>query len=42
VVIEPFTDVEDLDDELYVVRDGIVVIPKNTEIPAGTRISPQV
>jgi glucose-1-phosphate adenylyltransferase len=24
--------------ELYVVRDGIVVVPKNTEIPDGTVI----
>ena len=25
-------------EELYVIRDGIVVIPKNTEIPDGTVI----
>jgi hypothetical protein len=24
--------------EMYVVQDGIVVIPKNTEIPDGTEI----
>lgn len=30
----------DVDSELYYVRDGIVVIAKDTEIPAGTRIGP--
>ena len=25
-------------EEMYVIRDGIVVVPKNTEIPAGTVI----
>jgi len=29
-----------VDHALYVVRDGIVVIPKNTTIPAGTVIQP--
>ena len=31
---------KDSDNELYYVRDGIVVIAKDTEIPAGTRIAP--
>ena len=30
----------DMDD--WVVRDGIVVVPKDVEIPAGTRISPEI
>jgi len=30
----------DLEGENWVVRDGIVVIPKNTLLPAGTRIAP--
>ncbi len=41
VVIKPFPDDRDLDRETWFVRDGIVVIPKNTEIPAGTRIAPE-
>ena len=28
----------DVDTPLYYIRDGIVVIPKNTNVPAGTRI----
>lgn len=40
VVIKPFPNSRDIDHELYFVRDGIVVIAKDTEIPAGTRISP--
>lgn len=32
---------KDIDNELYFVRDGIVVIAKNTEIPAGTKIAPE-
>ncbi|GAB4454542.1 MAG: glucose-1-phosphate adenylyltransferase [Anaerolineales bacterium] len=31
---------KDVDGGLYYVRDGIVVIAKDTEIPAGTRIGP--
>jgi glucose-1-phosphate adenylyltransferase len=31
---------KDIDNGLYFVRDGIVVIAKDTEIPNGTRISP--
>lgn len=41
VVIHPFPRGTDLDGETWFVRDGIVVIPKNTEIPAGTRITPE-
>jgi len=41
VVIKPFPRNKDLEREIWFVRDGIVVIPKNTEIPPGTRISPE-
>ncbi len=41
VVIKPFPSDKDLDRETWFVRDGIVVIPKSTEIPAGTRITPE-
>jgi glucose-1-phosphate adenylyltransferase len=41
VVIEPFPRDQDLDRDTWFVRDGIVVIPKSTEIPAGTRITPE-
>ena len=41
VVIKPFPSDKDLDRETWFVRDGIVVIPKNTEIPPGTLISPE-
>jgi glucose-1-phosphate adenylyltransferase len=40
VVIRPFPRGKDIDGDLYCVRDGIVVIAKNTEIPSGTRIEP--
>ncbi len=42
VVIKPFPPLDaNVDHALYVVRDGIVVIPpKNTTIPAGTVIQP--
>jgi glucose-1-phosphate adenylyltransferase len=40
VVIKPFPDDKDIDANLYFVRDGVVVIAKNTELPAGTRIEP--
>jgi glucose-1-phosphate adenylyltransferase len=42
VVIKPFPRDKDLDRETWFVRDGIVVIPKNTEIPPGTQISPKI
>jgi len=41
VVIKPFPSDRDLDRETWFVRDGIVCIPKSTEIPAGTRITPE-
>ena len=41
VVIKPFPRGTDFDAESYIVRDGIVIIPKNTHIPAGTRITPE-
>ena len=41
VVIKPFPSEKDLDRETWFVRDGIVVIPKNTEIAPGTRIMPE-
>jgi glucose-1-phosphate adenylyltransferase len=40
VVIRPFPSDRDIDSDLYFVRDGIVVIAKNTEIPSGTKIAP--
>ncbi len=40
VVIRPFPRGQDIDTELYFVRDGIVVIAKDTEIPSGTKIVP--
>ncbi len=41
VVIRPFPRGTEFDAEHWVVRDGIVVIPKDTVIPAGTRIGPE-
>ncbi len=41
VVIHPFARHVDQDHENWFVRDGIVVVPKNVEIPAGTRIAPE-
>ena len=41
VVIRPFPNSEDIDHELYFVRDGIVVIAKDTVIPSGTCIEPK-
>ena len=41
VTILPFPrDHKDVDHALYYVRDGIVVVAKDTEIPAGTKIAP--
>jgi glucose-1-phosphate adenylyltransferase len=40
VVIKPFPGDKDIDSDLYFVRDGIVVIAKDTEIPSGTHIEP--
>lgn len=41
VVIKPFPRGTDLDYETFTVRDGIVIIPKNTFIPDGTHITPE-
>jgi len=41
VVIQPFPLGTELDTENWVVQDGIVVIPKNTLLPAGTIIAPE-
>jgi len=40
VVIKPFPQDINVDHPMYIVRDGVVVIPKNTTIPAGTVIQP--
>ena len=40
VIIRPFPRGTDIDAENYFVRDGIVVVPKDAELPAGTRIAP--
>jgi len=42
VTIKPFPADAELDHSMYVVRDGIVIIPKNMVIPAGTVIGPKV
>lgn len=39
-IIRPFPRGMDKDDPLYVVRDGIVVIPKGTRLPPETYIAP--
>ncbi len=39
-VIRPFPRGTEIDADFWYVRDGIVVIPKNVEIPPGTRIGP--
>ena len=41
VIIRPFADSPDIDHELYFVRDGIVVIAKDTLIPSGMCIEPK-
>ncbi len=41
VIIRPFPLGTELDGQDYVVRDGIVAIPKNTTLPAGTYIGPR-
>jgi ADP-glucose pyrophosphorylase len=40
-VIRPFPAGTNIDHDLYVVRDGIVVIPKGTSLPEGTHIAPE-
>jgi len=39
-IIRPFPSGVDKDEDLYIVRDGIVVIPKGTRLPPDTRIAP--
>ncbi|HZY42058.1 MAG TPA: glucose-1-phosphate adenylyltransferase, partial [Anaerolineae bacterium] len=41
VVIRPFPRGTDLTQDNWFVRDGIVVIPKNTSLPAETFIGPR-
>jgi len=41
VIIQRFPTGTDLDRDDWCVRDGIVVIPKNTVIPSGTVIKPE-
>ena len=38
VTITPDNKPDNLDNQLYCIRDGIVIIPKNTVIPSGTNI----
>jgi glucose-1-phosphate adenylyltransferase len=40
VRIEPFPRGTDIDHEAWTVRDGIVVVPKNSVLPAGTVVAP--
>lgn len=40
VVIKPFPLGTEIETDAYVVRDGIVVIPKHTVLPSGTMIGP--
>ncbi len=39
-IIRPFPRGTEMDAGTWVVQDGIVVIPKDTIVPAGTRIAP--
>jgi glucose-1-phosphate adenylyltransferase len=41
VIIRPFPRGAEIDGDEWVVRDGIVVIPKNTVLPGGTSIGPE-
>jgi glucose-1-phosphate adenylyltransferase len=41
VVICPFPLETDINNENWVVQDGIVVIPKDAVIPSGTHIEPE-
>jgi glucose-1-phosphate adenylyltransferase len=41
VVIKPFPRGTEIETENWVIQDGIVVIPKNAVIPAGTVIAPE-
>ena len=39
-IIRPFPRGVDKDEDLYIVRDGIIVIPKGMRLPSGTHIAP--
>jgi glucose-1-phosphate adenylyltransferase len=41
VIIRPFPRGTEQDNGMWVIRDGIVIIPKDTEIQAGTHITPK-
>ena len=41
VFIRPFPHDTDFDTDAYSVKEGIVVVPKNTILPSGTRIGPE-
>jgi hypothetical protein len=41
VVIRPFPQNANVDHFLYYVRDGVVIIPKNMNVPSGTVIKPE-
>jgi glucose-1-phosphate adenylyltransferase len=41
VSIRPFPKGTEIETDTYSVKDGIVVIPKRTILPSGTRISPE-
>ncbi len=41
VTIKPFPPGTELDTDSYSVKDGVVVIPKRTVLPSGTRIGPE-
>lgn len=41
VTIRPFPRGTEIESEAYTVKDGIVVIPKRTVLPSGTRIGPE-
>lgn len=40
VVIKPFPEGKDINGDFYYVREGVVIIPKHTTLPAGTIIQP--
>ena len=42
VVIRPFPEGTELETDLYTVKDGIVILPKNCIVPSGTRIGPNL
>ncbi len=42
VTIKPFPAGTEMETETYSVKDGIVVVPKRTLLPSGTRIGPDV